>query len=338
MDHVAVFGIGSTNFRSAVAATDGELLTEPAVEPTRPRDLADQLVAAVDDLRGATAQDLDAVAVSTTGLVDDADGAIRRFDTPSGETLDRIELAEPVDRAHGLPVTLVNDCNAAALGEWYYGARRDERCLAHLTFGTGIGGGVVEDGRLHRGENDQAGEFGLLPVAPHEFESTGVAGAWEAVASGRGIPEFVARRLDRDGADDESAMDESAAPGDAATSGDGSTLDDAPADPEWFDGAATTAADVFAAADAGDALAGACLDEVARYDAAGVAAVCNAVDPGLVTLGGGVALHNPEWIVAGIEEHLDRYLFVDRPTVRITPLGDDIDLYGALAAARAEPE
>ncbi|QPV64381.1 ROK family protein [Halosimplex litoreum] len=307
MSHVAVFGIGSTNFRSAVAATDGELLTDPTVEPTRPDALADQLVAAVADLRETVDRDLDGVAVSTTGLVDD-EGAIRAFDTRAGETVDRIDVATPVDRAHGLPVTLVNDCNAAALGEWHYGARDGEDCLVHVTFGTGIGGGVVERGRLLRGETGGAGEFGLLPVAPHDHESTGVVGAWEAVASGRGIPEYVARRVE--------AADF--------------------ADAKRFEADDRTAEAVFAAADAGEAWAEESLDEIARYNAAGIGAVCNAVEPGLVTLGGGVALNNPDRVLSGIERHLDRFLFVDRPRLRITPLGGDIGLYGALAAARPD--
>jgi len=309
MDCVAAFGIGSTNFRAAVATTDGELLTKVAVEPTRPRELADQLVAAVGDLQRSADRPIDAVAVSTTGLVDDDAGEIRAFDTPAGEPLDRIAVGSAVERAHGLPVTLVNDCNAAALGEWYYGARDDEECLAHVTFGTGIGGGVVADGNLLRGEDGQAGEFGLLPVAPHEYESTGVAGAWESVCSGRGIPAFAAGRVEADAGS---------------------------ADAERVDADALTAEDVFAAADADEGWAVACLDAVARYNAAGIAAVCNAVNPGLVTLGGGVALHNPDRIVSGIEEHLDRFLFVDRPALRLTPLGDDVGLYGAIAAARGE--
>ncbi|WP_436929224.1 ROK family protein [Halosimplex halobium] len=317
MDRVAAFGIGSTNFRAAVATTSGEFLTDVAAEPTRPRDLADQLATAVGDLRRSTDHPIDAVAVSTAGLVDDSAGVIREFDTPDGETVERIDVGGAVDRAHGLPVTLANDCNAAALGEWYYGARRDERCLAHLTFGTGIGGGVVEDGRLHRGESGQASEFGLLPVAPREFESTGVAGAWEAVCSGRGIPRFAAEF-----ADDAAASDAERGDGRSGAVG--------------LDGGGHTAEAVFAAADAGEAWARDCLDEVDRYNAAGVAAVCNAVNPGLVTLGGGVALNNPDRILSGIEAHLDRYLFVDRPTVRLTPLGDDIGLYGALAAAQVE--
>ena len=299
MDHVAVFGIGSTNFRYTVANSDGEFLSEVSVEPTRPRELSSQLVRAVEALRESYV--LDAVAISCTGLVDASAGVIRDLDTPAGETIDRVDVASPIEEAHGLPVHLVNDCNAAALGEWHYGARSDEDSLVHVTFGTGIGGGIVEDGRLVHGESGQAGEFGLLPIGPHECVSTGVAGAWEAVCSGRGIPAFVAKCAREEG------------------------------QTGFVDAESFSAKDVFEAASSGDGFATECLDEIARYNAAGVAAICNAVNPGLITLGGGVALNNPDWIVSGIERWLDEYLFVDAPSIQVSPLGDDIGLYGALA-------
>jgi len=308
MDRVAVFGIGSTNFRYAAATPDDGLLTDPWVEPTRPDALAAQVLDAVATLSDAVDRPLDAVAVSVAGLVDADGGVVRAFDTPAGETVDRIELGARLAEASDLGLTLVNDCNAAAFGEWHYGARTDERCLAHITFGTGIGGGVVEDGRLHRGESGQAGEFGLLPLdATSDLASCGVPGAWEALCSGRGIPRFVEHRLRETGAD--SAL---------------ANVDD------------LTAAAVFDAAD--DAFAAACLDRIDRYNAAGIAAVCNAVEPGLVTLGGGVALNNDPRIRDGIARYLDDYCFVDPPEIRTTDLGDDIGLYGALATYRARAE
>lgn len=315
MGHVAVFGIGSTNFRYAVASPDGEFQGGVRLEPTRPRDLPAQLVDAVDKLRSATPGSIDVVAVSCAGLVDATAGEVRSLDTPSGDTVDRVDLETPVDRAHGLPVYVENDCNASALGEWYYGAGADHDCVAHVTFGTGIGGGVVERGRLLRGDAGQAGEFGLLPIVPRAHSSTGVAGAWEAVCSGRGIPRYLVRRIDGD---------------DGAVGADG---DDGAADgrTRFADADGVTAEDVFDAAAAGEAVAQECLAEVAEYNAAGIAAVANAFNPGLVTLGGGVATNNPDWMVEGIERSIDRYLFVDRPTVRLSPLGDDVGLYGALA-------
>ena len=314
MDHVAVFGVGSSNFRYTVATPDGTFREDVTVEPTRPHELSTQLVTAVEELQTVTPQALDAVGVSCTGLVDPGAGAIHDLDTPAGETIDRIDVRGPIGEAHGLPVFLANDCNGAALGEWWYGERADHHCLVHVTFGTGIGGGIVRNGRLVRGEMGQAGEFGLLPIAPDDHESTGVTGAWESICSGRGIPQYVARRASAvasRGADD------------------GGTRCRAQ---RFADG---TAKDVFEAAAAGNAVAETCLAEIARYNAAGIAAICNAVNPGLITLGGGIALNNPDWIVDGIDASLDEYLFVDRPEIRLSSLGDDIGLYGALATVRA---
>jgi glucokinase len=211
-------------------------------------------------------------------------------------------VAGAIQSAHDLPVVVENDCNAATLGEWHYGSRDGVDTLVHVTFGTGIGGGVVDDGRLLRGESAQAGEFGLLPVAPDsEVESTGVTGAWEAFCSGRGIAHRVTERL--------------------RTENPESTLD-----------APVTAQEVFSAAATGDEFAESCLDRVARYNAAGVAAICNALNPGLITVGGGVAMNNEAVVLDGIDRYLDDYLFVERSEIRLSRLGDDIGLYGALAA------
>lgn len=306
MDRIGVFGIGSTNFRYGVAVPSGDIVTNVTVERTRPHDLETQIVDAIDHLE--TAQSLSGVAVSCTGLVDKQTAQITDLDTPAGETVDTIEVGKAVHEAHGLPVVLENDCNAAVLGEWHYGSQDSVDSLVHVTFGTGIGGGVVEDGRLLRGESAQAGEFGLLPVAPEsDVSSTGVTGAWEAFCSGRGIARTVSDRIETDA-------------------------------PETTLEAEVDAQTVFQAAAEGDAFARSCLDRVARYNAAGVAAICNAVNPGLVTVGGGVAMNNRDTVLDGIDDYLDDYLFVDRPEIRVTRLGDDIGLYGALAAFTEQRE
>lgn len=308
MDQIAVFGIGSTNFRYGVAIPSGDVVTDVTVERTRPDELEDQIVEAIDQLDATTTEALTGVAVSCTGLVDRERGQISDLDTPSGDTVDRIEIGAAVHEAHGLPVVLENDCNAAVLGEWCYGSRDGVESLVHVTFGTGIGGGVVENGRLVRGESAQAGEFGLLPVAPDsDVESTGVTGAWEAFCSGRGIARSVTAKIEEDAPDTR------------------------------LDGDVDAQA-VFRAASDGDAFAQDCLDRVARYNAAGIAAICNAVNPGLVTIGGGVAMNNSEVVLDGIDRYLDDYLFVDRPEIRVSRLGDDIGLYGALAAFVEERE
>ena len=84
-----------------------------------------------------------------------------------------------------------------------YGAGREYRSVAHVTFGTGIGGGFVENGRVLRGEDGYAAEIGLLPVcATGELSSFGVRGAWEAYCSGPGdslVVGSLVREEERDG-------------------------------------------------------------------------------------------------------------------------------------------
>lgn len=303
MDRIAVFGIGSTNFRYAVATPTGDFLTDVRVEPTRPRELGDQILDAIDGLVADSPGELSAVSVSAPGLVDRTSGTIRKFDTADGNSVDEVTVESLVEAEFGLPVYLDNDCNASALGEWHFGSNSEFDSVAHVTFGTGVGGGVVEAGQLIRGEDGQAGEFGLIPVASEsDRESSGVTGAWEAFCSGRGIPQFAE-----------------------------SLLDDQDPDSTLAGRSAFTAQDVFVAAEDGDQFALDCLDHIARYNAVGIAAITNTFNPGLITVGGGVALNNESRVLDGIERYLDDYVFVDEPVIRTSRLGDDIGLYGALA-------
>ncbi|MCU4754283.1 ROK family protein [Halobacteria archaeon AArc-curdl1] len=311
MAFVALFGIGSTNFHSAIGTPNGDFVTDISTEPTHPHRLETQLLERLEEMQSI--RSLDAVAISAPGLVDAEAGHIRKFDTPEGDLIEHIDLRTPIESRFDLPVYLENDCTASALGEWYFGRREDHDSLIHLTFGTGIGGGVVDRGHPLRGESAQAGEFGLMSVAPEsDLSSTGVTGAWEAFCSGRGIPRYVAHRFE---ADDELGENKS-------------DFTRTVAEEE------VTAPAVFEAAQAGDRFAQACLAQISRYNAAGIGALCNAFNPGLVTLGGGVALNNESWVLEGIERHLEEFCFVERPTLTLSPLGEDIGLYGALGTYR----
>ncbi|SEP05141.1 glucokinase [Halogranum amylolyticum] len=298
---IAVVDVGSTSLRYGVATSEGPC--DVRTEATRPRELTDQLVDVAARLQ-SEGNDIRHVSVSTTGLVDAERGVIAEFDTATGETLHDVPVTSTIERELGLPATVANDCTVAALGEAVFGAGQPHETVVHVTFGTGIGAGVIVDGQPLRGERGYAAEVGLIPiVADGALSSTGVRGAWEAYCSGRGIPQFVRRLLDSD--DRESTL-RAKRP--------------------------LTAPDVFAAANDGDPVAQSCLDSVAQYNAAGIGAVVNTYDPGIVTLGGSVALENSEWIVDGIDERLDDYVLAAPPDVRLTPLGTDIELYGAAAA------
>lgn len=297
---VGLFGVGSTNFMYGIGRPADGQITEVSVEPSRPHELETQVTHAIGALNEDGDRPLDAIALATPGLVEK--GTVCKFDTPDGEVIDRIDIGATVEREFGLPVHLENDCTAAALAEWYYGEGRGADCVAHVTFGTGIGGGVVASGNLLRGETGHAAEFGLISLAPDsDLQSGGVPGAWEAFCSGRGIPKHARHRL-------------------AHT--------ERPS--ELRDRDELTAQMVFTAAENGDAFADDLLARVGRLNAAGIGAIANAVNPGIVTLGGGVALNNPDRILAELDRHLARYCFVDPPEVRMSTLREEIGLYGAL--------
>ncbi|WP_227357503.1 ROK family protein [Haladaptatus salinisoli] len=308
MESIAVFGIGSTHFRYAVGTSSGKFLTDIKIESTQPNALQTQIVDAVRQLDQIVPATISAVSISCTGLVDHQAGILQELDTKHGTAVHDIDLRSTIRSKFDLPVFLENDCTAAALGEWHFGAGKPYNCVAHVTFGTGIGAGVVEQGRLLRGESGQAAEVGLFPVAPtFELDSFGVPGAWEALCSGRGIPEYITHRLQTENRE--------------------TILKDI---------SNLKARDLFIAADAGDTVAQAYLDQIARYNAVGIGVLCNAFNPGLVTLGGGVALNNQQTILEGIQTYVDDFLYVDKPTIKITEQGDEIGLYGALARCTAD--
>jgi glucokinase len=157
-----------------------------------------------------------------------------------------------------------NDVNARALGEATFGAARGARSLVVLSTGTGIGAGIVLEGRLVRGAAGFGGELGHSPV---KFDGPqcwcGLRGCLAFYASGRGIADIARRHL---AAGELSALS-------AAAGG---------------DPAAVTAAMVFGAAQAGDALAGAIVDEACRALGATLGTIVNGLNPEVVIVTGGV--------------------------------------------------
>ena len=101
----------------------------------------------------------------------------------------RVPLAAWIEAELGGPVALENDANAAALAEWRFGAGRGHRDIVYLTMSTGVGGGLILDGRLYRGHQGNAGELGHIPLeAGGERCACGMRGCFEAYAGGAHIP------------------------------------------------------------------------------------------------------------------------------------------------------
>ncbi len=160
--------LGGTKVALTVADLDGRVLaarrrpTAPSGDPER------DLAALSEDARalvreaGLAPEGLRAVGVSVPGPVDLDSGRV--IDPPNLPGWGEVEVAAAFERALGVPTWIDNDANAAALAEWRFGAGRGRRHLVYMTMSTGIGGGLILGGRLHRGVACSAGEVGHIPV------------------------------------------------------------------------------------------------------------------------------------------------------------------------------
>lgn len=196
---IAAIDIGGTKVACGIVAPDGEILAQ-AVMPTQPhlgaeRCLGDA-VALIKRMQADLAVSLRGVGVGCTGPVDAQTGVIG--DVPFLPTWSGFELTRYLrDQLH-LPVVLENDADAAALGELFFGAGRNQSHFVLVTLGTGVGGGIVLNGRLYRGAAGTHPEVGHMVIAQDGWPcSCGNRGCWEAYCGGQGFAAWVQARHPR---------------------------------------------------------------------------------------------------------------------------------------------
>lgn len=148
-----------------------------------------RIIAAVDSLLGEighTRAALAGVGIGCAGPVHPGRGTI---DNPHTlPTWDGVDIVSPLEAEFGLPAILENDADAAAVGEAYFGAGVGRRSVVMLTYGTGIGGAAVFDGRIYRGAMQTHPELGHVPCEPDGPDCyCGIQGCFESIASGTAI-------------------------------------------------------------------------------------------------------------------------------------------------------
>lgn len=272
---VLALDIGGTKLAVAVVTDDGST-HELIVEPTRRDEGPNAVISRLFEMgQRASARALAdglppvaAVGISCGGPLNAATGILESpLHLPGWVDIPIISLAE---REFTLPAVLENDATAAALGEFRYGAGVGTSTMLYLTISTGIGGGAIVNGRLHRGAAGNGGEFGHVMVQPGgRLCLCGRHGCLEAYSSGSSI-----------------ALRARAA---VAATGSASCLAVRPV---------IRAEDVSRAAEAGDEVARAIWDESMQLLAVAITDLVNIFEPDLVVLGGGVtrsgrALLNP---------------------------------------------
>ena len=136
-----------------------------------------------------------AVGVSCGGPLDSQRGLI--LSPPNLPGWDEVPITAWLRQRTGAPAFLQNDANACALAEWRYGAGRGTRNMVFLTFGTGLGAGLILDGRLYAGTNGMAGEAGHIRLAEEGPVGYGKAGSMEGFCSGGGLAQLAQMRMGR---------------------------------------------------------------------------------------------------------------------------------------------
>ena len=136
---------------------------------------------------------LRAIGISCGGPLDSHRGLI--LSPPNLPGWDRVDILTPFRERFGVPAAVENDANACALAEWRWGAGRGCQNMVFLTFGTGMGAGLILDGKLYSGTNDMAGEVGHVRLAPEGPVGYGKAGSFEGFCSGGGIARLAETRI-----------------------------------------------------------------------------------------------------------------------------------------------
>ena len=216
-------------------------------------------------------------------------------------------ISEELSRLTGLPVKAGNDANVAALGEFWKGGGKDYDSMVLVTLGTGVGGGIVIEGRLLHGAHGAGAEIGHMVLNRDETAVCGCGkrGCVEQYCSASGIVRMA--KLELEASDEESSL---------------RNLDK------------MTCKDIFDAGKDGDKLALAVLDKYYAYMGEFLANVCNVVNPEVVVLGGGVSKAGSV-LLDGLRPYFHKYVFHAASNVEfaLAALGNDAGAYGAFKLA-----
>lgn len=303
--------IGGTKIAAGVVDEEGSILeTVKVPTPSTPEGVIDAIVEAVRQV--STGHQIEAVGVGAAGYVDDKRATVLFAPNIAWR---HEALKDKVEQRVGLPVVVENDANAAAWGEYRFGAGQGHSDVICITLGTGLGGGIIIGNKLRRGRFGVAAEFGHIRVVPDGLLcGCGSQGCWEQYASGRALVRYAQQRAN--------ATPENAKV--LLALGDGTV--------EGIEGR-----HISAAARQGDPVAVDSFRELARWAGAGLADLASLFDPSAFIVGGGVS-DEGELVLDPIRKSFRRWLIGGewRPHAQVlaAQLGGKAGLVGAADLAR----
>ncbi|MGH2609533.1 MAG: ROK family protein [Tepidiformaceae bacterium] len=300
---------GGTNLRAAIVEEGGEILERHNI--LTPSEAApDAILARVGELLAgivpAAGERPVAACLAVPGLINADEGKV--IVAPNIAGFRNLVLTTPIEERLGIPTYIENDASAAGLGEFRFGAGRGTRHLLHATLGTGIGGGIVIDGRLYRGAKGLAGEIGHIVIDPRGPRcNCGSRGCLEAMVSGVAFAERAKKLM---------------------AAGKAPILSGQVGERE------PKARDLFAAAQQGEQVAEAEIRHGGHLLGLGLGSLVNVLNPDAVTLSGGL-VNMGEMLLGPLRGGMYSIAYgpASGTIVRLSELGDDAGLLGAAAVA-----
>ena len=263
-------------------------------------DVAGAILAKMEE-KGISAKDVKGIGVGAPGAVDE-EGTMVGGAVNLGWGV--LNIPEILHKYIDAPVKANNDANVAALGEMWQGGGKGYSNMVAVTLGTGVGGGIIINGKILTGATGAGGEIGHIHIEDHETEECGCKkkGCLEQYASATGIVRLAKRRLAKD---------------DAAS---------------VLRGGEVSAKTVFDAVKAGDAVAIEIAEQFGDYLGKGLAAVAAVVNPEVFVIGGGVSKAG-EILLSYVKPAFLKYVFYPcgKAEFKLATLGNDAGIFGAAA-------
>lgn len=303
--------IGGTSCKIGLFDKEGNLLEKWQIHTHREncgegilRDVAESVIGKMKE-RTISGEQVIGIGVGIPGPVSE-NGKVGRV---TNIEWDQKDVAGELRELTGLMVRVGNDANVAALGEYVHGSGQGRKSLIMITLGTGVGGGVVMNGRIIHGANGAGGEIGHIKVSEDEIETCGCGktGCLEQYASATGIVRMAKNTLRTDSR------------------------------PTILKEEGLTAKDVFDAARQKDELAMEIVERVGKILGKAIADVASILDPSIIVLGGGVSKAG-DVLVDVVTKYYRKYTFhacENTPIVEAS-LGNDAGIYGCMGMLLTE--
>ena len=299
--------VGGTTIKMGFFETDGKLLDKWEIKTNTANggaEILSDIAKGIDNKlaqEGISKSDVQGVGVGVPGPVR-GDGVVNRCVNLGWST---VNVAEELGALTGLTVKVGNDANVAALGELWQGGAKGCKDAVMVTLGTGVGGGVIIDGKIVAGFHGAGGEIGHITVNPDEIEACncGQYGCLEQYVSATGIVRMDKRKL--------------------AKTDDATVLRNY--DP-------LTAKDIFDEAKNGDEVAKELVDELGEILGSTLSNLACVVNPEAIVIGGGVSKAG-KILIDTVQDHFKETAFYELKDTRfeLATLGNDAGMYGCMA-------